>query len=303
MANTSNSEPTEQLVKTPVKSRGDKVFDWFVYGGMNFVGTFVLTIPLAYWAMHGKGKPFFDKLGEGVKNLGLPPGAADKVVTTSALFLGGSVMVAPVRLAESMRTSIVSALNRNEKPLGASEEPYRHPPQTWGSLIKGRLLAWAAVFSSLQAIKWVGYGEALGKFEHRVAEKSMKLFKKQSYTLPAEDVTALKALGTKEALETLEHAETKAYKYGKLAALDVFATAAATMLLYVGSRFFAKHRPPEVQERLIARQNQRPNADVAADGETPLATPAAVSPETRISGDKQAAGTLSQETPLLQAGM
>ena len=42
--------------------------------------------------------------------------------------------------------------------------------------------------------------------------------------------------------KTVEN-ETRLFRYGRIAAIDVFATAAASTILYIGSHFFAKNNP------------------------------------------------------------
>ncbi len=51
--------------------------------------------------------------------------------------------------------------------------------------------------------------------------------------------------------------ETKAFRYGKIAALDVFATTAAATLLYIGSRIFADRQS---KERDMTPQDANPSA-------------------------------------------
>lgn len=303
MTDNPSSLQEQQAPSAPHKTRGDVLFDRWVYGGLNGVGTFLLTLPLAFWGDHGGGKETFQKFTRFLtEKTPLGEETAKTVVRATTLGLGGTVMVVPVRIIEGMRTPIVNALNQRygsaeDKAVGAQEVA----PQTWGSLLKGRLVAWVVVFSSFKAIEAAGFGKKMKQFEEAFSEKLFcNPFKKALHTLPQAEVEALKALGTKDALKTLAEAETTRFRYGKLAALDVFATTAATILLYVGSRFFAKHRAPEVQEKLLARQQHTNKNPFAAASEEPQT---AAAPETSISGDKQRAGKVSPEAPVLQAGV
>lgn len=98
-------------------------------------------------------------------------------------------------------------------------------------------------------------------------------------------------LSKKHTLGGILSTEKKAYEYGKLAALDVFATMAASVLLYVGSRFFANNRSPEKQAQLEARANAGKVLLDDAMAPLPVHTDA---PQTTVSGDKVHPGLIAQ---------
>ena len=266
-----NLAPAEP-VKRP-KTRGDKLFDRLVYGVMNGIGTFVLTVPLAYWAEHGKGpiggKQYFDQAKTWLEAKKLSPKSSRDILMTSSLFLGGTLMVLPVRLAEAFRPQIVKRLNGGETA-EAEAAAVALPPQTWGSLIKARLVAWGVVFSSFKLVQYgtkaIGKPEALGTFEDWFANKACGLLKLEK--------------GTAEA-------PSRAFRYGRIAALDLFATAASATLLYVGSRFFARHRSEKQQEKLATHT---PTIFTDQAEASPAELPDDSTPEKTVNGQKLASG-------------
>jgi len=264
-------------------SKGDRLFDGLVDVVFNYVGTFAATLGIAHWLQHGGGKGMVDRGTKRLENwLGRVKlgGYAGQVMTTSILMPGGSVMLIPLHYLEKHRKPIVAWFNRQ---LGDTTDPAQliePPQQSWGSLIKGRLVAWAVVFSSL-----VGVTSLLGKDKVKELENGFaknvvcKIFDKPTHQL-ADGFAVLN--GGKPV-------ETKTFQYGIIAAVDIFATAASTALLFVSSRFFAKKRD-EKQQRRAASSTEAPRTinrytedtathmDVANDRHAP---------ETTISGYKE----------------
>ncbi len=194
--NLSSSEPIEQ--KKPQQTRGDRLFDRAVYAGLNGVGTFLLTIPLAYWGDHGGGKEFFQKIGSKVGGaLKLSSKTSETIVRATTLGLGGTIMVIPVFFAEHFRTPMVKWLNQHFGSAQDKEAAAQNPaPQTFASLIKGRLVAWCAVFSGFKIVEWVtkavDHPNTLGNFEEWVSRNLCKITGKETYLVPAEQVKALR---------------------------------------------------------------------------------------------------------------
>ena len=94
------------------------------------------------------------------------------------------------------------------------------PDQTWLSLIKSRIVAWGAVFSAIKGASIALGHERFDKFENGFSEHLV-----------------CKPLGF---ATHINGQETRAFRLGKLTALDVFATAAAATILYGASRVFAE---------------------------------------------------------------
>jgi hypothetical protein len=285
-----SSEP--MAAAAPVKTRGEKLFDWLTYGGLNGVGTFIITIPFADWG----NRKVFDSWSKGlVETFKLSKGTARTAVSATTLGIGGTVMLLPVYIAEHYKKPISEWLNRrfgNEQEQKMKVENLA--PQTVGSLIKGRLVAWCAVFSGFKGAelisKAMGKGDALQQFEQRFGEKVCKVL-----DTPMHDKAIMEtARAEGKSLENAwKLAETKTYRYGKLGALDIFATTAATSILYVTSRIFAKRREAARAER----ETMKPlvKASVAADlvkEDTSVSSGLTDMPVTMITGDKQNSGAI-----------
>ncbi len=267
--------PSEAINKRSSKgdkrsSKGDKLFDGLVDGLLNYTGTFVLTLGIARALKHGWGAAMVEK---GTKKLGNFLGRfnlekhAETAVTTSILMPGGSLMLIPLHYLEGKRQQIVGYFNRQ---LGDTTDPSQliePPKQTWGSLIKGRLVAWMVVFGSLTGLSSLVGGARFAELEENFAKNLV-----------------CKPLG--KATHTPLGAETEVFQYGKLAAVDVFATAASTALLYVSSRFFAKKRDEKQQLRALANGSAisaNDNDEIMDDGTRAAPAASAENPSTKVS--------------------
>ena len=135
------------------------------------------------------------------------------------------------------------------------------PPQTWGSLFKGRMVAWGVVFSSFKAIgalsSALGKPHALPEFERKFADKACAILHK-----PTEIMTEGGMV------------ESRASKVARIAALDSFATVAATILLYTGSRFFAKQREAHKEHTVAAAASGEAQVPPVSASAQPAAVPA-----------------------------
>ena len=278
MAEAPNSSEYQSVTpKLPVQppahiTHGQKLFNWGVYVGVNGVGNFLLTIPFAYWGLHGGGSKYFKRAGSEVQKLGMSPAHAKEMVEMLGTSLGGWAMLAPVYIAENYRKPAVEWLNQR---FGSEEDKHtvvhQPPKQTVGSLLIGRASAMALVWGAFRtAGEFVP--EQFERFQKNVATRLCKVFNK-----PTVD-----ALGN----------ETKAFHYGHMAALDVFATASATVLLYSISRAAAKNR----EVRRERKEERRPVHLATADDVSKLTETTGFSkentlltaiPETRVTGEKE----------------
>lgn len=281
MADTPNSlsigeKLQPDVLSTPApKTRGEKLFDWSVYGGVNGVANFLVTIPFAYWCLHGKGAKYFERAGKAMEKYAQPERVREtlEMLGTS---LGGTAMVVPTYIAEHYRKPIVDSLNARFGNAEDQKAEIHHPPkQTVVSLLTGRATAMLTVWAAFTTAGKL-FPEPFKNFRNDVAYKLCKLFK-----TPAVD-----ALGK----------ETKAFHYGQMAALDVFATTSATILLYSISRAFAKQRDTRKQHR-AERAGHKGDVAVdemaAADVVGTSAASGDQQPDTRIAGTKQHGATVA----------
>lgn len=241
------------------KSKGDKLFDWLVYGGLNYLGTFALTVVVADWLQtHQWGKNLCNWGKESLMRASVSEKTADAVVTTTLLMQGGTLMLAPIHALEKRRTGIVDWLNR--KFGDTTAQTTRHadvPQQSWGSLIKGRLVAWSVVFASMVGAEWA------------LTPERFKAFSDNTGRFVA------KHCGVPEAAR---NETSRAFRYGKLGALDAFATLASSILLYTTSKFFARRHDGKLEDRrdnapsLPQPLTMRTETKSAASASTPSVT-------------------------------
>lgn len=260
------------------KSKGEKLFDWLVYGGVNYLGTFALTVVVADWLQtHAWGKAVCDWGKRSLMKAGINEKTADTAVTVSLLMQGGTLMLLPVHALEKRRTDIVSWLNRKfgdttDRATIAQEVP----EQTWGSLIKGRLVAWGVVFSAMFGAELI-FKDNFKAFSHNTGSWLAKQF------------------GVAEAAR---NESSRAFRYGKLGALDVFATLASTAILYTSSKFFAQRRE-ERREYLQHHPQLAPQAEhIMMDAALPLRGEV---PVASLKGDRQHEGAVQAQAALSAA--
>jgi hypothetical protein len=255
------SKPEEPKEAKSTTSKGERWFDRITYGGVAGVATFLLSLPMGFAARYTvRGKGAITWLARNFEKVGLSENVATNAAMTTALMQGGNITVVPVKMLEDRKPELVAKLNRTLGDDSGDLSVKDEPKQTWGSLFKARiLLAWMPVFASLQGASMLLGKNADGKKRFDVFEEKF-----------AEHVVC-KPLGQPMTYEAIEEGkkvikETRAYRYGKIAAIDLFATAAAAALLYVGSRIFArKGKEKTVEETTPATPSEFP-LEPPADG-------------------------------------
>lgn len=247
--NTEEARPLPASENLP-KTTGEK---WF--GRLRFVAgegiILALTAALAYIAQYGKdtyaGIPNylqrFQKwmTNQLLNNPALPlrdkgdygPRLAHIIAGTTVLMHGGNAFVPVMQMIEERKEAIVTYFNKKLAPdeVESGQKRVRaEPEQTWGDLIKSRFIAWFVVFSSLVgADKIFGRGKSgdyhFDKFEHGFGKWLAGLTKNGRQAIEA---------------NTLKNNNT--YRFGKILALDIYATAAALLIWISTSKFFAMMR-------------------------------------------------------------
>lgn len=248
------------------KSKGEKLFDWLVYGGIGYIGTFITTVLIAdRLQTSGAGKSvkgFFEKIGFSKK-------FADRAADTTILMPGGSVMLLPIYLMELVRKPTVRLLDRmftdSTKPVAEVADV---PPQTFGSLVKGRLVAWGVVFAGMVGLQSIIGAEKFEAFSNNTGTQLAKAFKVPAAGRESHWI----------------------FRYGKLAALDAFATLFSSALLYTSSKFFAQRR--EEHQEYLTRHPERARR-AAAYGDKAEAAADTDAPAAEIRGQKQHEGPVN----------
>lgn len=242
----------EQKALFTSKSKGERLFDTITYGAINGVGTFIATIPLAASLKYGKGAGLTKWGTKSLLKTGMPSGIAEEMINTTALMQGGNLAIIPVKMMENYKPQIVDKLNDMLGDKSGKASVQDDHKQSWMSLIKGRAVAWAAVFTGFRATAMIAGAEKIQAFDNKFSEICCKILHKpthvfgadtKAFTLAQAETKAASLAGTESIAARLANAETKAFRYGKIGAMDVFATAAATVILYVSSRYFAKKNP------------------------------------------------------------
>lgn len=301
MTNTTEHKPKPVAAEAPqtkTKSKGEKFFDRVVYGLIAGVGTFVVTVPVTYLLKHQpRIKPYYEKAVDWLHGK-LPAQysreTADKILSTTALMQGGNLMLLPVGFLEKHKIQIVKGLNVTLNDPTPPEQIEMAPKQTWRSLIESRGLAWLTVFGSFKVAEKYA-ARTLVAFEEDMGDLACRVFNKNKMRKVVETVGGVDKI--------VEH-ETKTYLFGKIGAWDMFATAAAVTLAYIGGHFFA--RKQEQKKEVRAARRQTVLGEARRDEET-LDLPLDVSlakdtPAAQIGGDRQHQGVMV-DAPALQAGV
>lgn len=183
---------------------------------------------------------------------------ADKALLTSVTFFGGVVPIAPIRWMEAKKKPIVAYFNKRFGKEGDVERGNanveKEAPQSWGSLLKARLAAWLTVFatfmtaSALLGRSFKAIGEDFQKIFQQIGQ-TLHRWPKNAYLNSWRDKTGV-TLSTSELAKAASvtgslspKQERQRYRYeraGDLFSLDVLATTASAILLFVTSRIFAK---------------------------------------------------------------
>jgi len=210
-----------------VMSKGERLFNWLTYGGVAGIGTFIFTVPIAYWAKYGGGAEGFKWAGKVLRKTGISESTAEHALMTTATMQGGNATIPFVKVMENYKPALVEKFNSLLGEKDEAEEIKKEPKQTWGSLIKARIfMAWLPVFLSFK-----GAAMLLGENKFTAFNEA---FAKHVVCKPMGKLTHINMNGAMQ--------ETKIFRYGKIAALDVFATTAAAVLLFIGSRIFAERK-------------------------------------------------------------
>ena len=238
------------------KTTGEKYYGRLKFmTGEGFI--LALTAVFAYIANHGKssymGVPNgLQKLQNWIKNdltvkkipmqkMGrvgqLLAGSFASMIVTS---WGGNFFAPVMKGFESVKHSLVDHFNQHYGKPGeleaGRERLSKEPKQTWGDVIKGRIasygIVWAAFFSAMLLSGQKDGVERFDRYEDWFGKK-LAGFTKDGGKIANTPI-----------LERLHNpkATNKAYKFGRILALDIFATTAALVVWNIMNKFMAKKR-------------------------------------------------------------
>jgi len=249
--------PDQEKDKSPAKTldlskktTGEKMYGWLKFGVAE-VFILIATAIIAYWARHGEDKWYnvfkqIQKLSDAVfsplKKIGKDGSKTREVgkvlsvaaASTMVTFHGGNAFAPAMKWFDNKKNDIVNSFNKlfgkpGELEIG-QERLKDDPKQSWGDVIKGRLVAWGIVFTSfVSAMLLVGKSTKnkdyhFNNFEEWFAHKFAGLTK-----------------GGKELTR---------YHFGKILALDIYATTAAILIWNVISELSAKMRQKKPVEKV-----------------------------------------------------
>jgi hypothetical protein len=202
--------------------------------------TFLLTLVIGHKIKYGGGEA---RMGEWLGKNGIRGKLAQEILKTTTLSHGGNIMILPIAYAEAHHTQIVDGLNKMTLDPTPVEAIQAKPKPTLISLLAARIVAWSVVF-----ISFFGLSK---KFE-----KTLESFELETGKLLCEKLDNPKTQMVEtivDGVKKIAPQESKTFRYGRLAAQDIFATIAAGTLLYFGSHLFAR--------RKYARQDLGPLSD------------------------------------------
>lgn len=244
----------------PAKTGGERFYDalQFVIGKVAIIAA---TAWLANVAKYGKdqyrGVPnylkhfqgwFHDKLltnklypmaEKGETAIRLAGAAANTMVT----FHGGNAFAPIMQSMENSHEKIANAYNRRfgtpEDVEITHERLKDKPQQNWCDIAKGRIAAWAVVFSAFMgADALIGKDKATGMYKFDKYEESFGRKFAGFMNKGGKDIAKV-PVGV--ALSKAQDAS-KMYRFGKILALDMYATSAALLVWNFVSRLSAEKR-------------------------------------------------------------
>jgi len=163
-----NQEKSTPELPPPKMSQGEKLYEKVVYTGINYWLNLGLSMVVADYFLHGKGRPFYDRslvsINNGFKAFKLDKAIGEKAMERAthvalgfvSLNSGGNIILVPMKLMEDRKRPIVHWINKNIyheqqlAPDGHEEKPNEiyiekeQPPQSWGNVIWRRTKAMAA---------------------------------------------------------------------------------------------------------------------------------------------------------------
>lgn len=231
-------------IETRPKSTGGKLFDAITYFGIAGIGTFAVTIPIANMFKSGHRFHWFDQaMRKTVRSLGASEDIVEQFANTTNTVHGGNLMLIPVGIMEYFRTPIVNGLNRLFNDPTDPKSVEDAPPQTAGSIIKGRITSWATVF-----LAFTGVSLLAGRERFKAGLDSAGQFWCKLRNKPT------------EIMHNGEMIKSDWYNFGHTGALDALATASSATMLYVSSHAFAKKAAQKRMPIATGKSEKNPEA-------------------------------------------
>ncbi len=209
---------------------------------------------------------------------------AGALAGSTILVHGGNMYVPVYKALQDRKGKIVDSVNKRwGKPgeLEAGREHLKHQTkETWGDIIKGRFAAWGVVFASFLSADLIAGKDKSGKrrftrFEESFGELFSKVTKR-GREIAKEPNKVLR-------MELLE--ENKSFRFGKILALDIYATTAAIALWTAISKFSAIVRGKKKREAREEKAAFSAGKQAGAEEEKILLTTAEPAPAKAVTAE------------------
>lgn len=278
------------------RTGGEVLFDTTTYGGFALVGNEVVST----YIVKAAEKPtafgrFFDRVSEITKKIGpegkVPYTQSGRFNYINFAIIGGFTMVPIIKFLEDNKgrlvraaDSIIHGVQADNDPAirSAHEEMDNAPKQTWGSLMKGRILTVLAAWGVDASINWKDGWSAR-------ALKGSKLEKFSSLEAVTGRVADKMgdAIATRRGMDVAKATNLKSWLNQGFGLLSLSAT--LTAIFYVTSKFFAKRHDDrrEIYDEIHTTRAEHVAATEALQTEVkkddvPVPTVSAIAHEARL---------------------
>lgn len=227
---------------------------------------------LQVWA-EKKFEPLAKMGEEGSKKRDFGMLMAGGLTSTLILSHGGNFFAPVIKWLENSREKITNAYNKKfgtAEDVEIAHEKFKDiPKQNWGDVIKGRLTAYATVFSSITGA-YLAFGRSKNPHSHFKLDTYEEWLGRKVAWLSKESHDIAKTPMS----EALTHAQkaNKTYRFGKVLAIDLFATSTAIIVWNTVSRLSAKNRV-EAEAPSAKAASDIQNTDTPASDPTSVTSP------------------------------
>lgn len=289
------------------RTGGEMLFDLTTYGGLALLGNELVSTyivnqaekPTAFGRFYERASEACKKIGPAGKMPYTQAGRHSRFNYINFAIIGGFIMVPFIKFLEDNKGRIVRRLDSfihgakaddNPDIRHAHEEMDNAPKQTWGSLMKGRLLTVAAAWGVDASINWGPKADQ--GWEGGWSARALKGTRFEKYS-SLESITSRIAdrmggsIGTRRGMDATQTKGLKELLTKGFGLLSLSAT--LTAIFYVMSKFFAKRSDDrrEIYDEIHATRadHEKANASpqpAAAKDEAPVPTVNAIAHESRI---------------------
>lgn len=213
---------------------------------------------------------------------------AGAAANTMVTFHGGNLFAPVMKWLENSRKEITGFVNRHTGKPGEediSNEKFKNvPQQTWGDIFKGRLAAWATVFTGFMLADAIAGKHKSGMFQFDRYEEWFGRWL-AGFSKAGKDIANVPAHLPLTAAQDAN----KLYRFGKSIALDIYATSAAIIIWNAVSRGSAEKRKVQDEKSLEeqVKDIEKQAGIVPPASDAPAAdTPVIVAPQEEPAAEK-----------------